>query len=161
MTELNSVTPAILAAHGLSLSNPANLTLLNSQIGSAAVKAAGYTLPFSSYPPTTTLTNALRPFPQFGTMNPTSSNGDFWYDSLQVKLNARLKHNVAILSTYTWQKSLTRIALFDNWTTFNTQKALDVNDIPQALSINAIYQTPHLTSGFLGKNRIVGEVFSE
>ena len=46
----NSVTPAILAANGLSLSNSANRTLLNSQIGSSAVKAAGYSLPFSSYP---------------------------------------------------------------------------------------------------------------
>src|SRR4029077_16110529 len=32
----NSVSPAILAAHGLSLSRPADLTLLNSQIGSTA-----------------------------------------------------------------------------------------------------------------------------
>ena len=78
-----------------------------------------------------------------------------------MKVNAKLKYNLTVLSTYTWQKSLTRIANFDNFTAFNTQKALDVNDIPQALSINAIYQTPHLTSGFLGRNRIVRQVFSD
>ena len=36
LNQVNSGTPAILAAHNLSLSNSANLTLLNSQIGSAA-----------------------------------------------------------------------------------------------------------------------------
>ncbi len=161
MDQFNSVTPAILALHNLSLSNPANLTLLNSQIGSAAVQNAGYRLPFASFPPTTTLANALRQFPQYGNINPTNSTGDSWYDSLQVKLNARLKHNLTVLSTYTWAKSLTRIATFDNWTAFNTQKALDVNDIPRALSINAIYQTPHLRSGFLGRSWITRKIFSD
>ena len=159
--QLNSVTPAILAAHGLNLSNAANLTLLNSQIGSAAVKAAGFSLPFASFPPTTTLTNALRPFPQYGNLNPTTPTGNSWYDSLQMKLNARLKYNITALATYTWAKSLTRIATFDNWTAFNTQKVLDVNSIPQALSMNLIYQTPHLTSGFLGNNRIARHIFSD
>jgi len=161
MYPINSVTPAILAAHGLSLSNPANLTLLTSQIGSAAVKAAGFTVPFASYPTTTTLTNALRPFPQFGSLTATSPVGNSWYDSLQTKLNARLKHNITALATYTWAKSLTRLSTFDNWTAFNTQKVLDVNSIPQSLSINAIYQTPHLSSGFLGTNKIVREIFSD
>jgi hypothetical protein len=161
MNLLNSVTPAILAAHNLSLSNSANLTLLNSQISSAAVKAAGFSLPFANFPPTASLTNALRPFPQYGNINPTNSTGNSWYDSLQMKLNARLKYNVTLLSTYTWAKSLTRIAAFNNWTVFGTQKAFDVNDIPQALSFNAIYQTPHLTSGLLGKNWITRKVFSD
>jgi hypothetical protein len=161
MSQLNSVTPAILAANGLSLSNPANLTLLNSQIGSALVKNAGFAVPFANYPTSTTLTNALRPFPQFGTLNPTASNGNSWYDSLQTKLNARLRHNITMLGTYTWAKSLTRTSTFDNWTAFNTQKVLDVNGIPQALSMNVIYQTPHLTSGFLGKNRYARQVFSD
>jgi hypothetical protein len=161
MNQLNSVTPAILAAHGLSLSKSSDLTLLNSQIGSATVKAAGFALPFANFPPSTSLTNALRPFPQYGNLNPTASTGDSWYDSLQMKLNARLKHNITVLGTYTWAKSLTRIATFDNWTAFNTQKVLDVNSIPQALSLNMIYQTPHLQSGFLGSNRITRQIFSD
>jgi hypothetical protein len=73
LNSFNAVTPAILAAHGLSLSRPSDLTLLNSQIGSAAVKAAGYSLPFANFPPTTTLTNALRPVPQYGAITPASS----------------------------------------------------------------------------------------
>ncbi len=60
--------------------------------------------------------------------------GDSWYDSLQMKLNMRLKYGFSALATYTLQKSLTRITNFDNWTAFNTQKALDANDIPRTLS---------------------------
>ncbi|MBV9397174.1 MAG: TonB-dependent receptor [Bryobacterales bacterium] len=161
MYQYNSVTPAILAARGLSLSNAANLTLLNSQISSSAVKAAGFSLPFSNFPPSTTLTNALRPFPQFGAVNPNASVGNSWYDSLQTKLNARLKYNITALGTYTWAKSLARISNFNDWTAFNTQKALDVNSIPQALSLNLIYQTPHLKSGFLGSNKIARNVLSD
>jgi hypothetical protein len=161
MYQYNSVTPAILAARGLSLSNAASLTLLNSQISSTAVKAAGFALPFSNFPPNTTLTNALRPFPQYGNINPNASVGNSWYDSLQMKLNARLKWNITALGTYTWAKSLTCIGTFDNWTDLNTQKVLDVNGIPQALSLNLIYQTPHLKSGLLGSNKIARHVFSD
>ena len=41
------------------------------------------------------------------------------------------------------------------WTNLNTQKVLDVNSIPQALSMNLIYQTPHGSSGLLGGNKII------
>jgi hypothetical protein len=157
----NAVTPSILAAHGLNLSSPSDLTLLNSQIGSTAVKAAGYSLPFANFPPTTTLTNALRPFPQYGAITPTSSTGNSWYDSLQTKLNARLKWNLTALATYTWAKSITRTGTFNDWTNLNTQKALDVNSIPQALSMNLIYQTPHVRSGLLGSNKIMRQIFSD
>jgi len=157
----NAVTPAILAAHGLSLSKPSDLTLLSSQIGSATARNAGYSLPFANFPPTTTLTNALRPFPQYGTITPTSSIGDSWYDSLQMKLNARLRSNLTALATYTWAKSITRLGTFNDWTNLATQKALDVNSIPQALSVNLIYQTPHLRSGLLGGNRITRQIFSD
>jgi hypothetical protein len=158
---LNAVTPAILAAHGLSLSRPSDLTLLNSQIGSATAKNAGYSLPFATFPTTTTLTNALRPFPQYGAITPTSSVGNSWYDSLQMKLNARLKWNFTALGTYTWAKSITRTGTFNDWTNLNTQKVLDVNSVPQALSLNLIYQSPHLHSGLLGGNRILRQIFSD
>ena len=78
-----------------------------------------------------------------------------------MKLNARLKYNITALGTYTWAKSLTRVSTFDNWTDLSTQKVLDANSIPQAFSLNVIYQTPHLRSGFLGSNRITRQIFSD
>ena len=159
--QFNSVTPAILAAHGFNLSNASNRTLLNSQIGSTAVKAAGFSVPFSTFPTTATLATSLRPFPQYGNLTPTGAIGDSWYDSLQMKLNARLKHNITALGTYTWAKSIQRTGPFNDWTNLDTQRALDPNSVPQALSLNLIYQTPHLTSGLLGGNRVLKHVFSD
>jgi len=157
----NSVSPAYLASKGLSLSNASDLTLLRSQIGSAAAKAAGFNLPFSNFPPSTTLATAIRPFPQYGTLSPTSPVGNSWYDSLQMKLNARLRHNVTALGTYTWAKSITRLGTFNDWTNFATQKALDTNSVPQSLSLNVIYQTPHLSNGLLGGNKVMRALFSD
>jgi trimeric autotransporter adhesin len=125
------------------------------------VKAAGFSVPFSNYPTSSTLTSSLRPFPQFGSMTPNSPVGNSWYDSLQMKLNAKLKHNITALATYTWAKSITRTGTFNDWTNLSTQKVLDVNSIPQSLSMNVIYQTPHLASGFLGANRFLRQVFSD
>jgi hypothetical protein len=157
----NSVSPKYLASKGLSLSNPSDLTLLRSQIGSAAAKAAGFNLPFSNFPPATALATAIRPFPQYGTLSPTSPVGNSWYDSLQMKLNARLRHNITALGTYTWAKSIQRTGTFNDWTNFATQKALDGNSIPQSLSLNVIYQTPHLSNGLLGGNKVMRAVFSD
>ena len=161
MYPLNSVTPAIVAAHGLSLSNPAESDPAEFPDRFDSGQSGWLSLPFASYPPSTTLTNALRPFPQYGSMTATSPVGNSWYDSLQTKLNMRLKYGFSALATYTWQKSLTRTSTFDNWTDFNLQKALDANDIPQTLSMNLIYQPPHLSSGFLGRNRIARQIFSD
>jgi hypothetical protein len=162
MVPFNAVTPQILAARGLSLASASDRTLLNSQIGSTAVQAAGFKIPFASFPPTTTLASALRPFPQFsGNITPTGSLGNSWYDSLQMKLNARLKYNITALGTYTYAKSLTRTGLINDWTNLATQKVLDVNSIPSSLSLNLIYQTPHLRSGLLGGNKVTKAIFSD
>jgi len=134
---------------------------MQSQIGSTAAKAAGFSLPFANYPSSATLATAIRPFPQFGALTATSPIGNSWYDSLQMKLNARLRHNITALGTYTWAKSITRLSTFNDWRKLDTQKALDVNSIPQSLSVNVIYQTPHLTAGLLGGNKVAKHVFSD
>ena len=76
-------------------------------------------------------------------------------------MNARLKWNLTALGTYTWAKSITRTGTFNDWTNLGTQKALDVNSIPQALSMNLIYQTPHVRSGILGGNKVMRQIFSD
>ncbi len=46
LVSLNAIPQATLAAHGLSLSNPASLAILTSLIGSATAAAAGFTVPY-------------------------------------------------------------------------------------------------------------------
>ena len=144
-----------------SASRSSDLTLLNSQIGSPAVKAAGYSLPFANFPPTTTLTNALRPFPQYGPDYP---------DWLHRQLLVRLAADEAECQTETQPYGAGDLYVGEvDHRTGHVQR-LDQsrhpegagrNSIPQALSLNMIYQTPHLKSGLLGGNKMTRQIFSD
>jgi hypothetical protein len=110
LEDVNAITPAILAAHGLNLSNPAIPTLLSTPLGSVpAATLAQYNLgvPYAGFSPNNTVAQSLRPFPQFGNI-PVSGDplGKTWYDSLQTKLTVRPTHGFVLTSTFTWQKSL-------------------------------------------------------
>jgi hypothetical protein len=103
----NILTPQILAAHGLSLNNPADLTLLAAPIDSSLAVAAGFsTPPYPGFPLTTTVAQSLRPFPQFGGLTNFhySPDGDTWYESLQAKATKRISHGLDFASSFTWAK---------------------------------------------------------
>ena len=70
LTQLNLLTPQILAAHGLSLNNAADLTLLTSTLSSSTAVSRGFgTPPYPGFPLTSTVAQALRPFPQYGSID--------------------------------------------------------------------------------------------
>ena len=110
LEDVNGITPGILAAHGLDLSNPAVPTLLSTPLRSVpAATLAQYNLatPYAGFSTANTVAQALRPFPQFGFI-PISGNpmGKTWYDALQTKLTVRPTHGLVLQSTFSWQKSL-------------------------------------------------------
>jgi hypothetical protein len=96
-----------LKAFGLDINNAADRTLLNSQLSSAAVVARGFAAPYAGFPTTSTLAQALRPFPQFSSgLTPTwAPLGDTWYNSLQVKATKRLSHGLDFTYAFSYQKS--------------------------------------------------------
>jgi hypothetical protein len=104
----NTLTPAILAAHGLSLSNPADRSLLTSLIGSPAAMAAGFVAPYAGFPATQTVAQALRPVPQWNapTVDLGPPLGKTWYDSLQVKGTKRFSHGLQAQASFTYAKGL-------------------------------------------------------
>jgi hypothetical protein len=108
MNNLNALTPQRIAAAGLSLSNPTDLTLLTSPLNSALAASMGYsTPPYPSFPLTSTVAQSLRPFPQFSTIPVDwSPLGDSWYNSLQSKLTKRTSHGLTGTAAFTWQKEL-------------------------------------------------------
>jgi hypothetical protein len=107
MVNLNAVTPQILAANHIDLSNPTDRALLTSTITSAAAIARGSPLPYANFPKTQTVAQALRPFPQFGTIPVYGPPlGKTWYDSLQAKATMRLSHGLNFTGTFAWQKSI-------------------------------------------------------
>ncbi|MBV9504327.1 MAG: TonB-dependent receptor [Acidobacteriia bacterium] len=169
----NALTPQqLFTQYGLNVQNPADTTLLNTQINSPAVIArfpylANPNSVYPGFPATQTLLQALRPYPQWNGIPPFLGppDGNTWYDSLQVKVTKRFSHGLSSQVAYTWQKELT------NGTNSNTSyvtpspplindvfnKALDKQisgfSIPQELIISFSYTTPRVTvgNGFAGK----------
>ena len=107
LVNINAITPDILAAHGIDLSRSADQTLLTSLVTSTAAVSRGITLPYPGFPTNQTVAQALRPFPQFGTIPAIGDpRGKTWYDSLQSKVTKRLTHGLNLTVTFAWQKSL-------------------------------------------------------
>jgi len=110
LQDLNAVTPALLAAHGLSLNNPSNVSLLSqplSSVSAATLQQYNLGAPYAGFSSNQTVAQSLRPFPQFANI-PVSGDplGKTWYDSLQTKLTKRFSHGLTATSTFSWQKSL-------------------------------------------------------
>ena len=57
----NAITPAILKAHNIDLTQAATRTLMTSQICSAGAVAAGFTVPYAGFPCTASVAQSLRP----------------------------------------------------------------------------------------------------
>jgi hypothetical protein len=107
LINVNAISYGRLQALGINIDNPADQALMLQPIGSTAAIQRGLGLPYAGYPATLTVAQAIRPFPQFGTINYYwSPLGDTWYDSFQAKVTQRLWHGLTFLSTFTWAKNL-------------------------------------------------------
>ncbi len=105
LQNLNALSQQRLSAVGLSLNNPSDVSLLTGSLSAAASR--GFGAPYPGFPTTQTLAQALRPFPQFTTVNVYwDPLGKTWYDSLQLKATQRFSHGLTFISTFTWQKSM-------------------------------------------------------
>jgi len=127
---MNELTPSMLSQkHGLDVTNPSDFNLLTQPISSAAVVARGFTAPYSTFPSGASLAQALRPFPQFGSIGDYyEHNGNWWYDALQIKVTKRLSHGLSGGLGYSWSKNLGTVAA-TNQPTFTT--AMPIQDPSQ------------------------------
>jgi hypothetical protein len=98
----------LLAANGLDVNNPADRAILRATIGSTAAGRFQNQLPYAGFPTSSTVAQALRPYPQFSTgLTPLwAPEGRTWYDSLQMKVTKRYSHGLDVLYAFTWSKQL-------------------------------------------------------
>jgi hypothetical protein len=148
LDDLNALTPQILAAHGLSLSNSANLSLLPSTFASGKPQAAGFSVPYAGFPIASSLAQSLRPFPQF-TNIPVfySPRGNSWYNALQAKATLRPWHGLYAQYAFTWQKELTTAESTQANDVFNlpVQRAISGSSLPLVSAILFNYNIPAFT----------------
>ncbi|HEV3331981.1 MAG TPA: carboxypeptidase-like regulatory domain-containing protein [Bryobacteraceae bacterium] len=112
LVDVNALSPQAIAAAGLNLNNPADVTLLSSPLNSALAISRGFSKPpFTGFPVTATVAQSLRPFPQFNSISALwAPDGNTWYDSLQAKATKRFSHGLQFSSVFTWSRSLTTAA---------------------------------------------------
>ncbi len=170
LTDPNRVTPAILAAHNLSLNNAADRTLLTTPLSavSAADRAAhGLAAPFTGF--SGSVSQSIRPFPHVGGIYVLwAPRGNTWYDSLQAKLTKRFSRGLDLTVAYTFQKELTVGAeTFDtafeavnpainNIGDLRSNKVISGLSQPHRLVIGATYTIPSI-----GINRFLSEAVKD
>jgi hypothetical protein len=111
---------------------------------------------------TGTVSQALRPFPQYGTVTVDSATmddpfGDYTYDALQVQVTKRTNSGLTVLANYSWSKNITNAdseypseagwegngnAGALNTYNLKPEKALSSFDIPQRVVLAWTYDLP-------------------
>lgn len=156
----NCIRPETYQQLGLDITKAADRTVLGSTVQSQQAALRGFVgLPYSGFPTSQSLAQALRPFPQFsGITNmkwvPTGKN---WYDSLQIQGTKRYSHGLDLTSSFTWSRTFTLGTEADISTISpvappindafnrNTNKYLSGLDQPFLFVIAGNYQTPGTT----------------
>lgn len=158
LVNLNATPMSTLTARGLSLSNPADITLLTSTLSSPTAAARGFGVPYAGYPTSQTVAQSLRPYPMFSSgISPTwAPLGNGWYDSLQAKVTKRSSYGLMGTAAFTFSDELaTGQAINDVYNRPN-QKSLVSSSQPFLFVVAFTYElydwVPHVTSNqFLDK----------
>jgi hypothetical protein len=160
----NQLPPSVLAKLGFDVTNPSDFNLLTQPISSPSVAARGFTKPYASFPSGATLAQALRPFPQFSSVNDQyERDGNTWYDALQVKVTKRLGNGLSGGLGYAWSKDLGTVSSTGTYTASipiqdptlppKSQKSYLAIDEPQMLNFYFNYEVPRFSFAQSGWKR--------
>ncbi len=111
LIDVNGLTADRIAKFGLDINSAADRTLLTSRLDSSKAAQRGFNKPpYAGFPMSSTVAQALRPFPQFSGAPAIryiwAPVGRTWYDSMQLKVTKRFSHGLDFTSVFSWQKEL-------------------------------------------------------
>ncbi|HEY6403635.1 MAG TPA: TonB-dependent receptor [Blastocatellia bacterium] len=131
--------------------------LLNLPISNPQVQAAGFTKPYPSFPDNFSLDRALRPFPQYTSINTWAGNGDrsghSTYHAAVVKLERRVSSGVYLQGSYVFSKLITDTDVVDaggramDQYNRRLEKSVGAFDLPHNFKFSYILDAP------IGKGR--------
>jgi hypothetical protein len=105
----NALSAARAKSFGFDVTNLTDAGYLQAKVSNlpaAALARLPGGFPYAGFPSSgQTLAQALRPFPQYGTIyTEYSPSANSWYDSLQIKVTKRISHGLQVLDAFTWSK---------------------------------------------------------
>ena len=153
LSTLNQLDPKYLGIYGNLLALPLS-SLLNNPAQLATLNANGFKLPYGGYPLTRTLSQALRPFPQYDNIDATGggmNNGHLTYNALETSFEHRFSTGLYVLTSYTFCKTLSNVDSEYQFAgygpaqnTYNQalEKSLSFEDTPHNFRAAWVYELP-------------------
>jgi hypothetical protein len=93
------------------------------------------------YPSQIAVADLLRPYPEFGDITYTDSNGYSWYHALQVRAEKRFSHGYTVNLAYTWSKFMDATSYLNDGDA-RLNRSISQYDRPQRIVISGIWELP-------------------
>ena len=146
----NQLDPKYWGIYGSLLGNT-----ISSVINNPIVVAAGFKLPYATYPTNLQLQQALRPYPQFSGVDSNAggqNDGHSTFHALETSFEHRFSRGLFLLASYTFAKLIsttngedanrTSLGAVQNQYNRRLDKAVASQDTPHNLRISYVYDLP-------------------
>lgn len=135
--DFNQLDPKYLAIYGNLLNSP-----VSSVINNPTVVATGFKLPYASFPTNLTLSQALRPFPQYsGFGSVTTQNGHSTYNAWETSMQKRYSKGLWLMTSYTFSKTLGTTGSQNVYGRATEKVISDINR-PHIFTLGYVYDLP-------------------
>ena len=135
--DFNQLDPKYFATYGNLLTSPVSAVLNN-----PIAIAAGFKLPYASFPTNLQLQQALRPFPQYSGFGAVASQtGHSTYNGLETSFQKRYSKGLWLMTSYTFSKILVS-QNGQNIYNQSTEKVVSNASRPHVFTLGYVYELP-------------------